>query len=244
MASISSQFVRGVGFSNGWAEFALKKPPPLLPSSLIHSWEATGPRAMFCVAALQRGGDLGGVPRLGHALPHEDDRADDRDRQQQVEDAAGQVDPVVAQRLGALPRQPADERDGHRHAGGGRREVADGEHRGLDQVRRAALARVVLPVGVGLEAHGRVEREVRGHRRDAALVEGEDVLDAQHQVAGRDGDRGHHQDGDRVALPVLLARSRRCRRGGRSRARPGAGRGSGGSARPPSPGGCSGRGRA
>ena len=32
-----------VGFSNGWAEFALKNPPPLLPSSLIASWDAIGP---------------------------------------------------------------------------------------------------------------------------------------------------------------------------------------------------------
>ncbi|KDR64254.1 hypothetical protein DC60_10310 [Streptomyces wadayamensis] len=32
-----------MGFSNGWAEFAAKKPPPLVPSSLIASWEATGP---------------------------------------------------------------------------------------------------------------------------------------------------------------------------------------------------------
>ena len=43
MANISSQLVSAVGFSNGWAELALKKPPPLLPSSLIHSWEAIGP---------------------------------------------------------------------------------------------------------------------------------------------------------------------------------------------------------
>ena len=35
-----------MGFSNGWAEFAFMNPPPLLPSSLIHSWEAMGPIAM------------------------------------------------------------------------------------------------------------------------------------------------------------------------------------------------------
>ena len=33
----------GLGFSNGWDEFALKNPPPLVPSSLMASWEATGP---------------------------------------------------------------------------------------------------------------------------------------------------------------------------------------------------------
>ncbi len=41
--SISTKLLSGVGFSNGCAELALKKPPPLVPSILIASWEATGP---------------------------------------------------------------------------------------------------------------------------------------------------------------------------------------------------------
>ena len=47
-ASISRKSVSGVGFSKGWAELALKKPPPLVPSSLMISCEATGPCAMVC----------------------------------------------------------------------------------------------------------------------------------------------------------------------------------------------------
>jgi hypothetical protein len=39
------KFERPVGFSNGIAELTLKKPPPFVPSSLIDSCEATGPRA-------------------------------------------------------------------------------------------------------------------------------------------------------------------------------------------------------
>ncbi len=42
-ASISTKLVNAVGFSNGCAELTLKNPPPLVPSSLIASWEATGP---------------------------------------------------------------------------------------------------------------------------------------------------------------------------------------------------------
>ena len=42
----SNQFVNGFEFSNGWAELALKKPPPLLPSSLMTSCDATGPPTM------------------------------------------------------------------------------------------------------------------------------------------------------------------------------------------------------
>ncbi len=41
----SKKLVSGVGFSNGWAALALKKPPPLVPSCLMASCEATGPTA-------------------------------------------------------------------------------------------------------------------------------------------------------------------------------------------------------
>ena len=43
IASICTILLSAVGFSNGCAEFAPKKPPPLVPSNLIASCEATGP---------------------------------------------------------------------------------------------------------------------------------------------------------------------------------------------------------
>jgi hypothetical protein len=46
IANIDRKLVHGIGFSNGCAAFALKKPPPLVPSCLIASWLATGPIAM------------------------------------------------------------------------------------------------------------------------------------------------------------------------------------------------------
>ncbi len=48
IASICTKLVSAVGFSNGCAELALKKPPPLVPSILIASCEATGPIARDC----------------------------------------------------------------------------------------------------------------------------------------------------------------------------------------------------
>ena len=45
--SIWTKFERGVGFSYGWAALALKKPPPLVPSILMATWEAAGPWAMI-----------------------------------------------------------------------------------------------------------------------------------------------------------------------------------------------------
>jgi hypothetical protein len=49
MRTISRKLVPGVGFSYGCAELALKNPPPLVPSSLMASCDATGPWAIFCV---------------------------------------------------------------------------------------------------------------------------------------------------------------------------------------------------
>ena len=43
---ISIRLVSAFGFSNGCAELALKMPPPLVPSSLIASWEAAGASAI------------------------------------------------------------------------------------------------------------------------------------------------------------------------------------------------------
>ncbi len=41
--------VQAVGSSNGCAEFALKNPPPFVPSILMASCEATGPPGIVCV---------------------------------------------------------------------------------------------------------------------------------------------------------------------------------------------------
>ena len=50
IANIDRKFVHGVGFSNGCAALALKKPPPFVPSCLIADWLATGPIARTCFA--------------------------------------------------------------------------------------------------------------------------------------------------------------------------------------------------
>ena len=42
--------LNGVAFSNGVAEFVLKKPPPFDPSCLIATWLATGPPGIACLA--------------------------------------------------------------------------------------------------------------------------------------------------------------------------------------------------
>ena len=89
--------VQALGFSNGCAELALKKPPPLVPSSLIASWLATGPSEMVCLAP-SRSSRRPSRQRLRHAERDEDKRDHDRERQQDVEGDAGHIDPEIADR--------------------------------------------------------------------------------------------------------------------------------------------------
>lgn len=49
MARMCSMLLSGVGFSNGWAAFMLKNPPPLVPRCLMLSRLATGPISSCCV---------------------------------------------------------------------------------------------------------------------------------------------------------------------------------------------------
>ena len=90
--------------------------------------------AIDLLGALERGRVDIGAEVLRHALPDEDQRGDDRQRQQHVERAAREVDPEIADGLGRGAREAADQRHGERDAGGGRDEVLRGEadHLGRD----------------------------------------------------------------------------------------------------------------
>ena len=50
IAAICTKLLSAVGFSYGCTALALKKPPPLVPSILIATCEATGPCAIVCCA--------------------------------------------------------------------------------------------------------------------------------------------------------------------------------------------------
>ena len=45
---ISRKFVMPLGFSNGWMELALRKPPPFVPRCLMAIWLAAGPPGIDC----------------------------------------------------------------------------------------------------------------------------------------------------------------------------------------------------
>ena len=68
----ASRFDSAVGFSKGCAALALKKPPPLVPSILMASCEATGPCGDGLLGAFERRRVDIGAEVLRHALPDEE----------------------------------------------------------------------------------------------------------------------------------------------------------------------------
>ena len=226
MANISIQLVRPLGFSKGWAELALSGPPPFVPSSLMISCEAKGPRAMICSAPCSVVAVA--VPSNVWVTPCQDehDGADHGEGQQDVERRARQVDPEVADRRGVAPDEATDEGHGDGDAGGGRREVAHRQAGRLDEVA-GALARVVLPVRVGLEADGRVEGQLGREGRAGVRVQRQDVLEPQHGVHDEDAHEAEQQQRHRSSPSSPARTPRRCRRRGRRHVRRAAGPGSG-----------------
>ena len=165
MPNIARKFDSGVGFSNGCALLALKKPPPLVPNCLMISCDATGPCAIICfapstVCTVSYGFRFWTTPcETRNSAPTM------ADRQQHPERRAHHVDPEVADRVLLLLRDAADEGDRDRDADRRRHEVVVREAGHLREVAHRRLAAVRLPVGVGRERRRGVEREVRRARR-------------------------------------------------------------------------------
>ncbi len=203
MITSSMRLVIELGFSNGWAELALKKPPPLVPSCLIASWSAMGPRAMACLAPFDGGRVDMAEQGLGHAQGGEDQGDDDGAGQQDVEGDPHQVGPEVAERCAPVRGEGPGQGRGDGDPGGGGGEVLHRQPGHLRQVAGRALAGIELPVGVGEEADGGVERQVRREAGEPARIERQDVLQPQDGVEEqkRRSAEGHQRDG--VGQPPL-----------------------------------------
>ena len=145
--------------------------------------------------------------RLQDALRDEQQRADDRDRQQHVEGGAYEVLPEVAERRrrAAAGDDAADQRDGDGDADRGRDEVLHRQPGHLAEVRHRRLAAVVLPVRVGHERRGGVEREVPGAGVEVLRVERVQRLRAQDQEEQQPDREREEEHAARVGLPVLAA---------------------------------------
>ena len=198
-SQISRRFVKPVGFSNGWAELALKKPPPFVPSSLIASWLATGPPGSSASRPGRVVASREAVEVLDDALAR---RARARRRTPAAAGCArrprtGRPRSCRSCRSGARAR-PRIERDRDGDADGGRDEVLHREPGHLGEVAHRRLAGVVLPVRVGDEADRGVERERRRDGCDVGRVERQRALDALEHVEAEHRDDAEREQRERV----------------------------------------------
>ena len=146
-----------------------------------------------------------GRQALGHPLPDQQQRQDQRHRQQHVETETHQILPEVAKVGGLLAGDAAKQGDGDGGAGGGGDEVLGGEPHHLAEVGEAGFAGVGLPVGVGHEADRGVEGELPVQPGQLLRVEGQQPLRHQDQEQQAETGAVESQQAEGVGLPVLLA---------------------------------------
>ena len=141
---------------------------------------------------------------LDGALLHLDQGDDERERDEDVQGAADQIRPEVAQPARRTPRDAPRQRDRHGHARRGRDEVVEGELGHLGEVRHRRLAHVRLPVGIRRERGRRLERLAVHHGRQVLRIERQQVLQPQHDVGQQHGRGAEDQHRRRVLGPVLV----------------------------------------
>ena len=144
------------------------------------------------------------LERLRRPLPDHEDGHQQRQRQEEPDGRARQVNVEVAKLLQPVAGQASNDGDRGGHARRRRHELQERDHEHLRQVRQARFAAVVLQVRVGHEARDRVERERRFLVADAVRIEGQ-VLLQRHDRPGREPHEDvRDQQRERIALPVLL----------------------------------------
>ena len=107
--------------------------------------------------------------------------------------------------FGGGAREAADQRDGEHDAGRRRQEVLVRQAEHLHEIGQRAFAAVVLPVGVGDEADGRIEGQIRRDRRLLGRIERQQRLEAHQRVEDEKAADVEEQHGDRIGQPMLLA---------------------------------------
>ena len=145
-----------------------------------------------------------GVQVLRHALPDEKESDHDRYRQKHVENGAGHIDPEIPDRLGGAAGKAPDERNRECDAGRGRNEIMHGEPGHLGQIAHRRLGHVGLPIGIGDEAHRRVEGEIGRDRVEMLRVERQNRLQALQGVKSEEARKAEGEHGEAIADPTLL----------------------------------------
>jgi len=139
---------------------------------------------------------------LRHALPDIDQRQQQRQRQQHAPEHAHKIHPVVADVPAACTGQPAHKTGSRCQASSGACKHQPGDHDHLRGIAQAVLARIRLPVGVGDEGCGGVERQVRRLRGVLQRVQRQAALQPQQQVAQQHQQAVAEHQHRAVALPA------------------------------------------
>ena len=180
---ISTRFVRPVGFSNGTAEFELKKPPPSMARCLIASCEATGPRAIVCdapwrVVAVACPESVCGTPCQTRMAASTIDNG-----QEDVDQRAVEVNPEVPEVRCASDARSRERRPRVRPSRLRRTRTCCSAMPAICKRHDSVgLASVELPARVRDQARGGVHRQVRRHRLHPVRVERQVSLDPQEHV--------------------------------------------------------------
>ncbi len=162
------------------------------------------PHRQALLAALQGGGGDVIAEVLRHALPHQQHRQHQAQRQQAVEHGAGDIHPEIAQAVAGLPRQTPAQHHQHRQAHRRADEVLHAKAEHLAEIAQLRLTAVGLPVGVGDKAHRRVERQRHTQPGELLRVERQGALQQQHAHQRQQADQGEGQQRQGVAAPALL----------------------------------------
>ncbi len=139
-----------------------------------------------------------------HSLPNEYQREDERYRKQHPQRRAREIDPEVANRLCAAPRETANHRRRHRDSRRRRKKVVRRQPDHLRQVAQRLLARVCLPVGVGREARCSIERQSRRHSGEPLRIQRQVILEPLQRIQKDHRDEAERQHRYRVRSPTRL----------------------------------------
>ena len=104
-----------------------------------------------------------------------------------------------------MPGDAADQSGGDADSDGGRSEVVNGQCDHLREIRHRRLTTVALPIGVGGEACGGVEGEVRGKPGQRLRVERQMVLETQDEVGEDHSDQTEREQSEGITDPALFA---------------------------------------
>ena len=74
----------------------------------------------------------------------------------------------------------------------------------LREVRHRRFAAVTLPVGIGRETDGGVERQIGTHRAESLRIQRQQMLQAQDGVGEQTTDQAEEEHGKRVLFPIML----------------------------------------